>query len=406
MANVFSRFNRQVWGLVGAAMIGVMGTSLVMTFMSIYMYENLGMSMTQVGIADFITAIVGAVAAYAGGAACDTYGRKKILVAGLILQIISYFLIILAIDARVAIPLFILALAFNSFNGSIYKTIPEVMVADVVEPDQRVEAYGLLRIGANIGWVIGPILGGIFWELTSYGNMFLITALTTSVYLMIAIFILGDTRPKSKPERLKLRDIAAVAADKQYLMFCGLMLLMTIPYQQMYTLFSVYTSAYVGLDKFWVGSLYAISGLMVALFQYYISTKVSRHRMTSALAFSALVFAFGFSMLSLTTAFFMPFIAMAILTFAEMIWAPASSTLQASMSPENMRGRYFGFNGLTGSIGWAIGPLFGGLLKDAMNSSVPSMWAVIGAMFLVCTIGFIGLGLVISKGTSPEKIRA
>jgi MFS family permease len=171
----------------------------------------------------------------------------------------------------------------------------------------------------------------------------------------------------------------------------------------MYTLFSVYSSAYVGLDKFWIGVLFGLSGFMVALFQYYISTKVSRHRMTAALAFSAVVFALGFGMLSLSTAFFMPFMAMAVITFAEMIWAPASSTLQANMSPENMRGRYFGFNGLTGSIGWAIGPLFGGVLKDSMNNNVPLMWAVVGAMFLISMIGFLRLGQILSNRVNAAR---
>jgi MFS family permease len=403
MPGFISRFDRQVWGLFGASIIGVMGTSLVMTFMSIYMYESLGMTMTQVGIVDFITTIAGGAAAYMGGAACDVYGRKKLLVAGLSLQVLSYLLISLSIDARVTIPLFIMALAFNSFNGGLYRTIPDVMVADVVKPGDLVEAYGLLRIGSNMGWVIGPVLGGAFLLFTSYANLFYITALTTFTYLLIALFILRDTRPKAVPERLKMRDIAVVAGDRPFLMFCLLMLFMTIPYQQMYTLFSVYSSAYIGLDKFSIGVMFALSGSMVALFQYYISSKVSRHRMTAALAFSTVVFALGFGMLSLSTAFFMPFMAMAVITFAEMIWAPAGSTLQANLSPEHMRGRYFGFNGLTGNIGWAIGPLFGGVLKDAMNNSVPSMWAVIGAMFLVCTIGFLGLGQIISKKADLAK---
>jgi MFS family permease len=360
------------------------------------------MSMTQVGIADFVTTIVGAAAAYAGGAASDRYGRKRILVAGLMLQVVSYLFISLAINARVAIPLFVLTLAVNQFCGSIYKTVPDVMVADVVEPDSRVEAYGLLRIGSNVGWVIGPIMGGALLMFTSYANLFYVTAMTTFAYLLIAVFILRDTRPKATPERLKLKDVMVVAADTPFLAFCGLMLFMTIPYQQMYTLLSVYSSAYVGLSEFWIGTLFALSGLMVVLLQYHISTRVSRHRMTAALAFSALVFAIGFGTLSLSTAFIVPFVAMAINTFAEMVWSPAGSTLQANMSPEGMRGRYFGFSGLTSSVGWAIGPLFGGILKDSMGGSVPYMWAIVGAMFLFSMAGFLLLGrLIPSKANYP-----
>jgi hypothetical protein len=47
--------------------------------------------------------------------------------------------------------------------------------------------------------------------------------------------------------------------------------------------------------------------------------------------------------------------------------------------------------------------LFGGVLKDAMNDSVPSMWTVVGAMFFVCTIGFLGLGHIISKKADRAK---
>jgi len=273
------------------------------------------------------------------------------------------------------------------------------MVADVVEPGQRVEAYGLLRIGSNLGWVVGPVLGGAFLMVTSYGNLFLITALTTFAYLGIAIFILRDTKPKTKPERFSFGDIAVVAGDRQFLMFCLIMLFMTIPYQQMYTLFSVYSSSYVGLSDFYIGVLFALSGLMVALFQYPLSARVGRHRMTSMLALAAAVFALGFGMLSLSAAFFLPFICMAVITFAEMIWAPASSTMQANLSPEAMRGRYFGFSGLTGNVGWAVGPLFGGVLKDSMNNNVPALWIVIGAMFIVCAAAFLGLRRLI-----PEKV--
>src|SRR5271157_1870433 len=316
--SLIKRFDRQVWALFGANIIAVMGTSLVMTFMSIYMYENLGMSMTQVGIADFITAIAGAAAAYGGGSLCDIHGRKKILVAGLTLQILSYLLIIVTIDARASIPIFVLALTINSFNGGIYKTIPDVMIADIVKPYDLVEAYGLTRIGANLGWVFGPVIGGLCLIFTSYANLFFITAFTTFLYLMIALFILRDTKNNTRTvERFKFHDIIVVARDTPFLLFCLLMMFIIIP-----------------------------------------------------------------------------FIAMGIITFAEMIWAPASSTLQAGLSPEKMRGRYFGFNGLTGSIGWAIGPLFGGILKDSMNNNVPQMWIVIGAMFLICAIGFVLLNRV------------
>ncbi len=384
-----TRFDRQVWTLFGGEMINVFGTSLVMTFLSIYMYEHMGLTMTQVGLAVFFSAILGAAAAYLGGSLCDSYGRKLMLIIGLGLQIIAYIVLSMAMESSVPYLMFVGALSFSNIIGGLYRSVPEVMVADVVKQEDRVEAYGLLRIGANLGWVVGPVLGGVCLLFVSYPLMFYITAITTFAYLLIALFLLHDTMPSGPKDRLKLSDIVLIAKDTPFMLFCVINLLMTIPYQQMYTLFSVYSSAYVHLNEFWIGVMFAESGLLVVLFQFFISTKVRDHKMTSALALAAVVFASGFALLSTSTIFILPFICMAILTLGEMIWSPASSTMQANMSPGSHRGRYFGFAALFSSAGFAIGPLFGGVLKDSLNNNVPSMWAVIAGMFIVVAAGFL-----------------
>ena len=49
----------------------------------------------------------------------------------------------------------------SNFFGSLFEPASSAMVADMVEPSRRLEAYGLLRIGQNIGWTVGPLLGGL-----------------------------------------------------------------------------------------------------------------------------------------------------------------------------------------------------------------------------------------------------
>lgn len=404
-------FDRQVWTLFVAEVINVMGTSLVNTFLSLYMYNTLGISMTQIGIALFISAIAGAAAAYLGGSLADTVGRKKVLIGGLAAQVIVFLLISYAIDQRIPFMWLIAVLTLNALVGSLYRAVPEVMVADVVEPGKRVESYGLLRVGANLGWVIGPSFGGLLIVLFSlaYSSMFLVTTCTTFAYLLIAIFLLKDTMPATQAkEKLRISDIKDIVKDSPFLLFCLISMLMLVPYQQMYTLLTVYSSAYVHLNDFWVGMLYTESGIMVVLFQFWVSSRVKNYRMTVALAVCALVFAGGFLLLVPTTFILIPFVAIAVMTVAEMIWAPASSTLQANMSPENKRGRYFGFNGLMGSIGYSLGPLFGGFLKDSVNdSNITLMWAVVASLFLVCCAGYLLLGRIMpvgmNRGTGEVK---
>lgn len=394
-------FDSQVWSLFVAEIISVLGTSIIRTFLAIFMYKEMGMSMTEVGVAFFVTSLVGAIASYMGGMISDAWGRKKLLVTGLALQVLVYLLLSLVTGMHVSYLLFVAVLALSSLVGDMYRPVPEVMIADVVKPDLRVEAYGLLRIGANLGWVIGPVLGGFLLIFIPFYWVFLITAFTTLVYLMIALFFLRDTRPSVKAEKLRLDDIRYIVADRPFLMYTLISAFMLIPYQQMYTLLSVYSSSYVGLSDFWIGVLFAESGIMVALSQYFVSRKVKNYRLTSMLALCTIVFAAGFSLLAVSTAFIMPFVCIGIATLAEMIWAPAGSTLQANLAPESRRGRYFGFSGLFSSLGFAIGPLFGGVLKDSVNNNIPSMWIVVSAMFILCGVGFLLLNRFV-----PEHVNA
>jgi MFS family permease len=71
-----------------AEIINVFGTSIIRTFLAIYMYQTMHISMFWVGVALFISSLTGVVFAYVGGSLADAYGRKKILVAGLVLQMV------------------------------------------------------------------------------------------------------------------------------------------------------------------------------------------------------------------------------------------------------------------------------------------------------------------------------
>jgi MFS family permease len=155
-----SRYDRQVWMLFAAEIVNVFGTSIIRTFLAIYMFQTMHIPMFWVGVALFVSSLAGVVFAYVGGSLADAYGRKKILVAGLLLQIVAYLLISLAIDAGVPYFLFVIVLTVSSLIQGLYRTVPDVMIADAVESGKRVEAYALLRVEANLGWVIGPVLGG------------------------------------------------------------------------------------------------------------------------------------------------------------------------------------------------------------------------------------------------------
>jgi MFS family permease len=399
-----SHYDRQVWVLFLAEIINVFGTSIIRTFLAIYMVKDMHIPLETVGIALCLTSLAGVAAVYAGGSIADAFGRKKVLVAGLVLQIAAYVLIGLAIDANAPFLELLAVLSLSALVQGIYQSVPDTMITDVVPPHSRVEAFSLIRVGANLGWVIGPMLGGLLLLLMPFSWVFFLAAATTFAYMLIALFELRETRSAEKLEKLRLRDITLIIKDRPFLLFAILGAFMTIPYQQMYTLLSVYASDIVRLDDFWIGMLFTLSGAMVVLFQYPLSLKLRNYRLTTMLTLAALVFASGFCVLAVSTAFVIPFICMAVATVAEMIWYPATITLQANMAPEDRRGRYFGFAGLFSSLGFAIGPLAGGELMGTFGQDLSLMWVVVAVMFLACGAAYLLLDRIVPEAANvPGK---
>jgi MFS family permease len=402
-------FDRQIWMLFAAEAFGVLGTSIIRTFLAVYMLTDLSVPPFLIGVTLFVSSLAGALAAYAGGSVADAHGRKKVLVIGLALQVFASLLIGFSLDFQAPFLVLVAVLTLSSLIGGIYQFLPDVMVADVVEPGRRVEAYGLLRIGVNLGWVIGPVAGGMLLLVVPFSWVFYLSAITTFVYLLIALFELRETKSTRKTVMLKLSDIRYILKDTPFLLYAAIAGLMIIPYQQMYTLLSMYSADVVGLDNFWIGVSFALSGALVVLFQYGVSLRIRNYRLTSVLAFSTLVFAAGFAVLMISSAFVMPFACIAIATVGEMIWSPAGSTMQANLAQEDRRGRYFGFAGLITSFGFALGPLFGGTLMGSTGGNMPLMWGIVCAMFLICGAGFLLLNRFVPETANaphrPENIK-
>ncbi|MGZ7440191.1 MFS transporter [Paenibacillus sp. TH7-28] len=96
-----------------------------------------------------------------GGQLSDKWGRKKLIMSGLFLTVLSDLLF----AASTTLPL----LYFARFIGGIGLglMVPSNMayVADITTPETRAKGMGYLGAAMNLGMVLGPGLGGIIAEL-------------------------------------------------------------------------------------------------------------------------------------------------------------------------------------------------------------------------------------------------
>ena len=363
------------------------GFSICIPFLALYLYQDRGLSMTLVGLIILGAGLCSAVTQAFGGALSDRFGRRPILIVASSISIFLYSG--LAVLIGISAPVWAIAIAYVAGRAmlTIARPVISAMVADFTSKEKLTEAYGILRIGGNLGWAFGPALGGYLATFLPYGWLFGIAALACAVVFLIVFFFVHDSSHWVS-RSAGLRDVLPPAEDRIFLAFIGLSVLLFIAMGQMASTLSIFTVNMLGFSKAQFGLLLTLNGLIVIFFQYPMTVALRRVAKFRALILGSLLYVFGYLSLGWTTQFGWALVAMAVVTGGEIIHAPVSLSVIGELSPEDQRGRYMGLFGLSQTIGIAVGPLVGGLLLDAFPLNPELVWAPIASIALIAALGY------------------
>jgi MFS family permease len=386
-------FDRRIWILFYGRIATAAGFCLAIPFLSLYLHNELGITMSVVGLVLLVATLIGSMGQIVGGELADRYGRRKVMILGLAWRAVAFLLISIAIGAGADYILLAGLITLSSFGGSMYDPASNAMIADIVEPSKRLEAYSFLRIAQNIGWAVGPLIGGILTIWVSFSTLFLLGSIATlAVTVFLYLYIQESLRPGQATQRFSLRDIGHVISDRTFMIYCLVSMFLFIMFGQMSSTYAVFGTDTVGLSLPQVGYLWAWNGVLVIFLQFPIARKISPYKMSSVMAFGALLYAVGYGITGFADGFLFLLLTMTIITFGEMVVSPAAMNLTANMSPENERGRYMGVFGLASSIGFSMGPFAGGVIMDTVTQNDVLMWACIGIFGVIAAIGYVILG--------------
>ena len=370
-----------------ARIVTAFGFSVAMPYLSLYFHTELGVPMKIVGMILMISAATGALAQIWGGEISDRLGRKSIMVVSMIVRGFAFLAVSYFIHVRSHYLIIALFLVFNSFIGSLFMPASNAMIADVADAKVRVEAYGLIRIGANAGWAIGPALGG-FLAGFSYASLFVITALTCFGSAVLIRFFTDESLAKDGTEKPGFRDILTIMKDRGFVKLCLYSAIIFIVMGQLISPLSVYGVDRVGISKVELGYLFSLNGLLIVLLQYPVTRIIKQRHTVGFLVAGCLLYGLGYFSVGFGRSMTALMVSILVVTLGEMIVSPTSTGLASRFAPENRRGRYMGFFGLSEMLGWSLGPFVGGMLLDIFPGRSIFIWSVIMALSLVAAYGF------------------
>jgi len=248
VVETLARYDRQFWTLFVVQLIVAVGFGAAMPFVSIFLHNVLGVSMTYVGTIMLFSALVSAGGRLLGGEIADRLGRRPLIVGGMSARVLVFALMAYVIYVRA--PAWAVGTVFVAvrFVGAMVRPGLSAMVADVVEPGRRVEAYALFRIGQNAGWAVGPAIGG-FLVATSYASLFLLTTVASLIGLLLMVFLTRESIRTTDTGQFSLGRVLDVASDLRFLVFCGWSVLLFIVMGQFATTLAVFSTEVVGIAE-------------------------------------------------------------------------------------------------------------------------------------------------------------
>jgi MFS family permease len=275
-----------------------------------------------------------------------------------------------------SLPAWVLLMACQGAFGPLYRIGADAMIADLVPPDRRAQAYAWQRMATNLGIAIGPSVGG-FVTATSYTLAFYIAAAGNLTFALLVLLFARETLPRRSPLSAPTESPGQAAThsagkagygpvlrDRRFMAFVAITTLATIPATLVMVLLAVYAKEQFGVPENRYGFVMATNAAMVVLFQVLVTHFSRRYPPFRVLAAGALLYALGAGSVAWGSTFPAFLLSMIVLTLGELLLVPTANALTASLAPADMRGRYMGIYGLTWGVAYGLGPVLGGLLSD------------------------------------------
>ncbi|MBC6971088.1 MFS transporter [Bacillus sp. Xin] len=411
--------DRNVWiRFIGETLNGI-AMMMLMPFFALYLKDKVD-SLLQVGIIMALSPIAASFGSLIGGRIADIYGRKPIMIVSMASNAVL-MLGFLFIEGF--IPYAILSILLGLSN-SLFHPAASAMVADVTAPEKRTEAYGLLRMGHNIGAAIGPIMGASVVVL-SKNLVFIIASSTMLIYALLVLILIQETMPKTvlKERKDKEKESEAVwkivLRDKVLMIYLLAGIIISMGFSQTEGMLPLHFDNEMK-EMFGKNNPYpylmALNGLLVVLFQFQISKWATDKPVGRTMLYGAWLFGVGLFFIgwlpkwfgelgtNATVILITLLVVYAVYTLGEMIMSPVQMTFVANLAPEHLRGTYMGAASLQWITGNAFGPLLGGFLLDRLLGHL--LFTILGVGCVVAGLVYISLDRLVEqrqKGTVAKQ---
>jgi predicted MFS family arabinose efflux permease len=380
--NSFRGLSKEVWMLALVILIN-RTSAMVVPFLGVYMTQALGFSLKETGLVLSCFGIGAVVGSYLGGRLTDKIGFYKT-------QLYSFFL---------TVPVFLIlpelktvfSLAIGVFMLSaiadIFRPANSVALSYYTKPENITKAFSLNRMAVNLGFSVGPAMGG-FLAGISYDWLFYGNALGTLLATFLFVYYFKNRVPEVKKVE-KSKEISVESPYRNWKMvgFSVLCALYAICFFQLLSTLPLFYKEGHHLSEFQIGIILGYSGLFIVLFEMVIVQIAGKlFSIANIIIIGSLLCGFSFVVLNLSFTVWMLYLGISILCISEILAMPYMSTVFVQNSSVANRGAYMGMYSLAFSVSHIFSPYMGTYTIE--HWGFETLWWITGLVSLVTAAGF------------------
>ncbi len=363
-----SKNRRDIIILFFTLVVVMLGFGIVIPILPFYI-DSFGASGRDLGLLMSSFAAMQFIFAPIWGSLSDQYGRKPILIIGVLGNGLSHLLFGLSTQLWMLFASRIMAGILSS------ATMPTAMayIGDSTSEEERGGGMGIMNAAIGVGVIFGPGLGGWLASDSLSLPFFLAAALSTFALFPILIALPESLPPEKRTDReIGVRGIQFTELRKALFGPIGFLLilafLLSFGLTSFEGIFGLYALKIYGYGPKTVGTIIVIIGIIMTIMQGVLTGPLSkRWGEAKIIQVSLIVSAVGFVLMLQAKTFQGVLLTVNFFIIGNSLLRPAVSSL-ISKRASGGQGKAMGWNNSFMSLGRIIGPMLAGFLFDIKTS--------------------------------------
>jgi len=382
--NAYGGLSQAIWLLSLAQFINRAG-SMVVFFMAVYLRDDVGLDLSQVGAVMSCYGIGALVGVYAGGKLTDKIGHYPVMVASLLGGFVMFML---ASQVEGFVSLCVVMFLLSAF-GDGFRPAGMVAFSHYSNKDNYTRSVSLYRLAINLGFSIGPAMGGLLAAI-DYQYLFWADGGTCLLASVFVYFFLGKSGQDSIATAEDSDESGAMSAvdrspwkDRAFLIFLPLVTIYAIAFFQLFSTMSLYYKNHEGFTEGQIGGILALNGFLVAAVELILVSKIERRgSLYRWIIWGTLMLTASYGMILFLHGYAWYLFIIVIVSFSEMFVMPFTNTFMNNRSGKANRGQYASLYVMAWSAAHVFTPVIATNIMDSLGYQ-PLWWVMIGFTLVV-----------------------